>query len=63
MVERLITVAEFKARYAISHSTFYREVSAGRIPIRKMGRCTRIAESDATAWFASLPVLSRGDGQ
>jgi excisionase family DNA binding protein len=56
MTDRLITVSEFKARYSISHSKFYREVRSGCIPIRKMGRSTRVAESDAQAWFESLPV-------
>jgi excisionase family DNA binding protein len=56
MTDRLISVAEFKARFSISNSKFYREVRAGRIPIRKMGRSTRIAERDAQAWFDNLPV-------
>ena len=56
MVDRLITVSEFKSRFSISNTQFYREVRSGRIPIRKMGRSTRIAESDAQAWFDSLPV-------
>jgi len=52
----LLTVAEFKNRYKISHSAFYREVAAHRIPIRKIGRATRIALTDAEAWAASLPT-------
>jgi len=52
----LLTVAEFKQRYRIGHSTFYREVAAGRIPLRKLGRASRIAVADAESWLASLPV-------
>ena len=52
----LLTVAEFKDRYKISHSAFYREVAAHRIAIRKIGRATRIALTDAEAWAASLPT-------
>lgn len=50
----LLTVAEFKDRYKISHTTFYREVAAKRIPIRKIGRSTRIALADAEEWAANL---------
>lgn len=53
---QLLTVAEFKDRYKISHSAFYREVAAHRIPIRKIGRATRISVADAEAWAASLPT-------
>lgn len=53
---QLLTVQEFKDRYSISHSAFYREVAAKRIPIRKIGRSTRIAVADAEAWAASLPT-------
>lgn len=60
MTDRLISVREFKSRFSISNSQFYREVRSGRIPVRKMGRSTRIAESDAQAWFDRLPV--RNDG-
>lgn len=56
MTERLLSVSEFKSRFCVSHSKFYREVAAGRIPIRKVGRSTRISESDAKAWFDGLPV-------
>ncbi|PEQ10656.1 hypothetical protein B2G71_20930 [Novosphingobium sp. PC22D] len=52
----LLTVAEFKDRYKISHSAFYREVAANRIPIRKIGRATRVSLADAEAWAASLPT-------
>lgn len=55
-MSELLTVAEFKDRYKISHSAFYREVAANRITIRKIGRATRIALSDAEEWAASLPT-------
>jgi len=53
---QLLTVAEFKDRYKISHSAFYREVAANRIPIRKIGRATRITLADAEIWAANLPT-------
>lgn len=52
----LITVADFCARYSIGRTSFYREVAAQRIRIRKFGTATRIARTDAEAWAASLPV-------
>lgn len=54
---QFLTVAEFKERYRLSHSQFYREVAKG-LPIRKIGRATRIALADAEAWAASLPTQS-----
>lgn len=52
----LLTVGEFKSRYKISHSAFYREVAANRITIRKIGRATRVALADAETWAANLPT-------
>lgn len=51
----LLTVADFLARYSIGKTSFYREVAANRIRIRKFGTATRIARADAEAWAASLP--------
>jgi len=59
-MSEFLTVAEFKDRYKISHSAFYREVAAKRIPIRKIGRSTRIALSDAEKWAASLVIGEEG---
>ena len=56
----LMTVAEFEQRYRISHSSFYREVAAGRIAVRKLGRASRISVADAENWLASLPVYNGG---
>ena len=52
-----LTVKEFKSRYKISHTTFYREV-AKCLPIRKIGRSTRIALADAEQWAANLPTTN-----
>ena len=52
----LMTPSEFFETYKTSRSVFYREVQAGRIRIRKIGRSTRIALDDAEAWAASLPT-------
>jgi excisionase family DNA binding protein len=54
MTDRLITVAEFAQRFGVGKSTVYREHQAGRLPFLKVGRATRIAESDAKAWLDSL---------
>lgn len=53
---QLMTMGEFLARYSIGRTTAYREVTAGRLKIRKLGSATRIAREDADAWMASLPV-------
>jgi hypothetical protein len=52
----LLTVADFLRLYSIGRTTFYREVAAGRLTLRKLGNATRIARADAECWAGSLPV-------
>lgn len=59
-VPELMKVADFLAHYSIGKTSFYREVAANRIRIRKFGTATRIAREDAEAWAASLPVSNGG---
>lgn len=56
----LLTVSEFCLRYSIGKTSFYREVAANRIRLRKFGTATRISREDAEAWAASLPVINGG---
>ncbi len=51
----LLTVPQFLQTYALTRSSFYREVNRGAIPLVKCGRSTRVAVADAEAWAASLP--------
>lgn len=53
----LMTVAEFCDRYSIGKTSFYREVNAGRLKIRKFGSATRVARTDAEAWANALPTV------
>lgn len=55
-MDRLITIKQFSERFGVGRSTVYREHDAGRLPFRKIGRATRISESDAAAWLDQLPV-------
>lgn len=55
-IPELMTVTVFCDRYSIGRTSFYREVAANRIRIRKFGSATRIARADAEQWAASLPV-------
>lgn len=52
----LMSVADFKKWASIGHTTFYEEVKAGRLRIRKLGSKTLIAYSDALAWLENLPT-------
>ena len=56
----LMTVGDFLARYSIGRTSFYREVAAGRLRIRKFGTASRVARADAQAWADSLPVVAGG---
>jgi len=55
-IPELMTVGDFLARYSIGRTTFYREVTARRLKLRKLGTATRVARTDAEAWASSLPV-------
>lgn len=55
-MEKLITINEFCDRVGVGRSTAYRENQAGRLPFRKIGRATRIAECDAQKWLDQLPA-------
>lgn len=52
----LMTLKEFQCEYKVSHGQTYREIAAGRLKVRKLGRATRVARVDADAWADSLPV-------
>jgi len=54
MSQELLTVAQFKERYQISHTAFYRQKAAGLLRTIKIGASTRIRVSDAEAWLAKL---------
>ena len=54
MNQELLTVAQFKERYQISHTSFYRQVQANKLRIIKIGASTRVRLADAEAWLASL---------
>lgn len=58
-MERFITIKQFCEFNNCSRSTAYREINSGRLPLRKMGRASRIAVSDATAWQDQLAASGR----
>lgn len=58
-MEKLLTIREFCERNGVGRSTVYRENAAGRLPFRKIGRSTRIAQSDAQKWQEELLVSGR----
>ena len=49
------TVSEFLAWSRIGRTRAYDEIAAGRLKIKKFGRKTLIARSDAQAWLEALP--------
>ena len=56
--QELLKVSEVCTRYSIGRTTLYREVTAGRLKLRKMGTATRIAREDVEAWMAALPTVT-----
>ncbi len=55
-IPELMTVGDFCARYSIGRTSFYREVAAGRLKLRKFGSASRVARTDAEAWAENLPI-------
>jgi hypothetical protein len=45
---------EFCQKFAISKSSFYREVRTGRLRIYKRGKRTMIEKSEAERWYACM---------
>jgi excisionase family DNA binding protein len=54
---RAFCVEEFCRRYGVGRTTAYAEMKAGRLPRRKIGRRSLIAEDDAEAWLHALPIV------
>ena len=60
-MKRLLKIPEFLELYSISRTAFYREVTAGRLLLTKIGNASRIAQEDAAAWVASLPKAEKAN--
>ena len=58
----VLSVNEFLRFANIGRTKLYQEIAAGRLTVRKIGRKTVIAVSDAYTWVDSLPTVevSRG---
>ena len=59
MTQRAYTPADFCQAYGICKSTFYAEIKAGRLHVRKVGRRTLVLASDAEVWEKSLRVVGK----
>ncbi len=53
-----LSIAGFCTWAAISRAQTYREVRAGRLVMRKIGKKSIIRTSDAMAWLDALPTAS-----
>ena len=49
------TIEEFCKAYGIGRTFVYKEISAGRLRVKKAGRRTIILAADAKDWRESLP--------
>ena len=58
-MDKLLTINQFAVANNVGRSTVYRENKAGRLPFHKIGRATRIKESDAIAWQEALEGSDR----
>jgi hypothetical protein len=52
------SIADFSLRNGIGPSTTYKEIRAGRLIARKVGRRTIIVDQDEQAWRDGLPRLN-----
>ena len=54
MEQEALRVKEFCHKYAISRTSFYREVWSDRLGTIKRGRTTLICKDEAERWFGQL---------
>ena len=57
MEQEVYRISEFCKRYAISRTSFYREVWANRLCVIKRGTRTLITRADAEQWLESFRQL------
>ncbi len=50
---RAFSPRQFQRAYGIGNSLFYKEIKAGRLRARKIGRRTVISLADAEAWLSN----------
>lgn len=60
MEREIYPVAEFCQRYAISRTSFYREIQAKRLSIIKRGRRTGVTRAESERWLAALSTNNGG---
>lgn len=58
--KKAYSVNEFCEIYSIGRTLTYEEISAGRLPVRKLGRRTLILVEDAEKWAQCLFSPARG---
>jgi excisionase family DNA binding protein len=57
-MNKLLTIRQACTEYGLSRSSLYREVDAGRLMMRKIGKSSRIARDDLDVWLAALPIAN-----
>ena len=55
-VRRSSSLQDFCSRHNICRRTAYKEIAAGRLKIRKVGRRSIVTDEDEVAWLQALPV-------
>lgn len=58
-----LSITGFCAWASISRAQVYREIHAGRLVMRKIGKKSIIRTSDAVAWLEALPTASYREGK
>lgn len=58
-MSKLLTIRQACAEYGMSRSSLYREIDAGRLTLRKIGKSSRIARDDLDAWMVALPCAGK----
>jgi excisionase family DNA binding protein len=53
---RALTIEEFCAKFGVGRTTAYREISAGRLKMVKVGKRSLVRIDDAEQWLAVLPA-------
>lgn len=53
---KLLSIKDACAEYGTSRSSLYREINAGRLTLRKIGKSSRISRDDLDNRLVALPT-------
>ena len=57
---QLLTIVQACQRLSVGRSTLYNLISAGKLPLRKIGGASRVRSDELDAFIQELPKVAEG---